>query len=60
MLTPSSRAASSAVNGPRADRAALASGEHEIGWLTIPEPPLPTMPALNPSAEQISDTVASL
>ncbi len=32
--------------------------EQEIGWLTIPEPALPTMPAINPAAESPAPALA--
>lgn len=32
--------------------------DREVGWITIPEPPLPTMPALNPVVES-SDPAAT-
>ncbi len=33
--------------------------EREVGWLTIPEPPLPTMPAIHPVAESIDSPALS-
>lgn len=33
--------------------------EQEVGWLTIPQPPLPTMPAINPVADSAA-TAASV
>jgi transposase len=40
----------------RITRARLRSDEleQEVGWLTIPEPPLPTMPAINSPADSIA------
>lgn len=31
--------------------------EQEVGWLTIPEPPLPTMPAINRAAESTASAI---
>jgi len=31
--------------------------EQEVGWLTIPEPPLPTMPAINPVAHSAAPAI---
>lgn len=33
--------------------------DREVGWITIPEPPLPTMPALNPAAEPSGSAATS-
>ena len=33
--------------------------DREVGWITIPEPPLPTMPALNPVAEPSGSAATS-
>jgi transposase len=32
--------------------------EQEVGWLTIPEPPLPTMPAINPTTDSAAPAIA--
>lgn len=34
--------------------------DQEVGWLTIPEPPLPTMPANNPTADSTAPAIAAL
>ena len=31
--------------------------EQEVGWLTIPEPPLPTMPAINLRADSTAPVI---
>lgn len=33
--------------------------EREVGWLTIPDPPLPTMPAINPVAESVGSAATT-
>jgi transposase len=45
----------------RITRARLRSDEleQEVGWLTIPEPPLPTMPAINPPADDTAPALAA-
>ena len=44
----------------RISRARLRPDEldQEVGWLTIPEPPLPLVPALNPTADSTAPAVA--